>query len=139
MPQSKSVICPVLVGRADDLAALQAKLEDALRGLGTTVLVSGEAGVGKSRLVSEALANAERGGLRVLRGNCFETHRSLPYAPLLDLIRNFIAGHPGEDLAPNFDSTASELSKILPGLPAGKSRHKTASKLAPRQEKERLF
>lgn len=52
-----------------------------------TMLISGEAGIGKSRLVREACSYARRVGIKILQGNCFETDSSLPYAPLLDLLR----------------------------------------------------
>ena len=52
------------------------------------VLVGGEAGVGKSRLVGEAAAHARRHGARVLVGQCLDLEEGgLPYAPLVDMLR----------------------------------------------------
>ena len=52
------------------------------------VLVGGEAGVGKSRLVGEAGAQARRHGARVLVGQCLDLEEGgLPYAPLVDMLR----------------------------------------------------
>jgi DNA-binding CsgD family transcriptional regulator len=50
-------------------------------------LLSGEAGIGKSRLVAAIKAQAEEAGFLILQGRCFETDQTLPYAPLLDLMR----------------------------------------------------
>ncbi len=51
-----SVICPLLIGRAAPLATVRLALDRAAVGNGSTVLVSGESGIGKSRLAREALA-----------------------------------------------------------------------------------
>ena len=60
---------------------------DACAGRRGAALVTGEAGIGKSRLVAEALAGLDAERARVLRGRCFEPDRALPYAPILDLLR----------------------------------------------------
>src|SRR5688500_4301458 len=83
----RPVVCPVLIGRAPHLEALERYLRYVLENRGQTLLVAGEAGVGKSRLVAEARERAEQHGMTVLQGHCFETHQSLPYAPLIDLLR----------------------------------------------------
>jgi predicted ATPase len=62
------MVCPILTGR------------------GQGVLVSGEAGIGKSRLIAEVQVRAHQSGGRVLHGHCFEPDRTLPCAPLQDLL-----------------------------------------------------
>jgi hypothetical protein len=63
---------PVLVGRSGQLSALDTALAEAGRGSPSAVMVGGEAGVGKSRLLS-AFAERSRGaGVRVLIGGCLE-------------------------------------------------------------------
>jgi predicted ATPase len=52
-PIPSSLICPVLVGRERQLSLLDRLIQQAARGHGHTVLISGEAGVGKSRLLAE--------------------------------------------------------------------------------------
>lgn len=79
------VVCPVLIGREQELSLLERSLKQALTGQGQVLLISGEAGVGKTRLLAEVQALARRLGLRVLQGRCFELDRELPLAPLLDL------------------------------------------------------
>jgi predicted ATPase len=59
-----------LVGRADELARLMAHAERAAVGRPSAVLVAGDAGVGKSRLLDELCRRAAERGLRVLTGHC---------------------------------------------------------------------
>jgi len=71
------MITPHLVGRASQLAALHLLVEQAKRGEGHTLLISGEAGIGKSRLVAEVKAFTTPQGFLLLQGNCFPTDLNL--------------------------------------------------------------
>ncbi|MBV9357187.1 MAG: ATP-binding protein, partial [Chloroflexi bacterium] len=92
----RPIVSPALVGRERQLATLDRALEAARAGTGGAVLVTGEAGIGKSRLVAELRGSAERLGCLVLQGASFESDRALPYAPVLDLVRTLAAGQPTE-------------------------------------------
>ena len=75
-----------LIGRRHELESLVGALERAQAGQAAVVLVSGDAGIGKSRLVAELCAIArERGGL-VLQGQCAALGESMPYLPLADAL-----------------------------------------------------
>ncbi len=76
-----------LVGRDTELARLRGLLHDAAAGRTVTGLVSGDAGIGKSRLVAEAMQLAERDGFTVLCGQCAEIGDSVPYLPFADAFR----------------------------------------------------
>ena len=76
-----------LVGRDAELARLRGLLHDATAGRTVTGLVSGDAGIGKSRLVAEAMQIAERDGFTVLCGQCAEIGDSVPYLPFADAFR----------------------------------------------------
>jgi DNA-binding CsgD family transcriptional regulator len=76
-----------LVGRAAELARLRALLQDAAAARAVTGLVSGDAGIGKSRLVDEAQRIAEQDGFTVLCGQCAEIGDSVPYLPFADAFR----------------------------------------------------
>ena len=76
-----------LVGRDAELDRLRALLHDAAAGRAVTGLVSGDAGIGKSRLVGEAKRTAERDGFTVLCGQCAEIGDSVPYLPFADAFR----------------------------------------------------
>jgi ATP-dependent Clp protease ATP-binding subunit ClpA len=66
------LVSPVFVGRAVELSSLVAALESAMASEPAVVLVGGEAGVGKTRLVEEAVGHADAEGPRVLTGSCIE-------------------------------------------------------------------
>jgi transcriptional regulator with AAA-type ATPase domain len=68
----RRVTCPVLVGRDGELDQLRAVLERAASGQPAIVVVAGEAGVGKTRLVAELTHHADRAGAVTLSGGCLD-------------------------------------------------------------------
>src|ERR1700742_3123909 len=94
-----SLVSPVLVGRQAESEVLAAALERALGGQPTAVLVGGEAGVGKSRLVHELVDRAREAGVRVLVGSCVELDGGgIPFAPLVDMLRALARDTPAAEL-----------------------------------------
>lgn len=75
-----------LTGREVELRQLQDALRAPLPEELDLVLVSGEAGIGKTRLLREALSTAPIGGVRVLRGHSGELERDIPLNPLLEAL-----------------------------------------------------
>src|SRR4051812_39971517 len=88
MPETRYT-CPVVIGRDSELAILTAFWHSVHTGHGRTVLLTGEAGVGKSRLLKEITEMVQREGGLVLLGHCFPPDIDLPYAPLLDALRTY--------------------------------------------------
>ncbi|GEM_PF-634033 len=78
-----------LVGREQEMALLTGCLARMLQGEGTTVLVSGEAGIGKSRLVWELGRRARRQHARYMLGRCRFGERGYPYQPLIEVLRGW--------------------------------------------------
>jgi DNA-binding CsgD family transcriptional regulator len=74
------------------VAALGAALADARRGRGRLVLVEGDAGIGKTRLVEEFTARL--GGVRVLAGGGIPLASDTPYAPVLGILQALARFHP---------------------------------------------
>ncbi|HXX78420.1 MAG TPA: AAA family ATPase [Ktedonobacteraceae bacterium] len=58
MPLNKPVVCPIVIGRTTELVSIQQLIESTKNGQGQVGILSGEAGIGKSRLVKEAKAYA---------------------------------------------------------------------------------
>ena len=113
---------PVLIGRATQLAALEAALETVRQGGPAALLIGGEAGVGKSRLIAEFGASAREAGARVLTGECLELGADgLPFGPftamLRDLVRELGAGGV-TGLLPGGSRATRELARLLPELSA---------------------
>jgi predicted ATPase/DNA-binding CsgD family transcriptional regulator len=79
---------PTLVGRVEELELLEAARVRAADGEPAVVLVGGEAGVGKTRLVAELVARWVTDGTRVLVGGCLPVGgEGLPYAPIVEALR----------------------------------------------------
>ncbi|UCE37690.1 MAG: DUF2791 family P-loop domain-containing protein [Thermoplasmata archaeon] len=78
---------PKMVGREDELRELQSYLERAMEGQGRTIFISGEAGIGKTRLVNELKEIAQSKGFQILSGNCM--YESLtPFMPIMEALRS---------------------------------------------------
>ena len=85
------VSSPVLVGRSSQLAVLETALGEVGRGRPSAVMVGGEAGVGKSRLMTEFAARSRAAGGRVLLGGCLELGADgLPFAPFTAVLRTLV-------------------------------------------------
>jgi DNA-binding CsgD family transcriptional regulator len=80
-----------LVGRQSEISVLLELLERSAEGVGQMALISGEAGIGKSRLVSEFLARLGDRGARALVVQCEPFDRSRPFAPLLRALLHRVA------------------------------------------------
>ena len=104
-----------LVGRDGELARLRQRLSAAWRGEGQVVLVAGEAGVGKSRLIAELAAAATTRGTRMLVGHAYETEQILPFRPWVDALRTGHALSAMRELAASSPRRA-ELARLFPGL-----------------------
>ena len=122
-----------LVSRGPELAALRSALERARAGRASVVLVAGDAGVGKSRLVAEVAAEARADGVLVLIGHCVELGEGeLPYAPVAGAVRALAAQLAPGELDAVLGPARGELARLAPDLgegdaaPVGAGRFATA-------------
>ncbi|MFI6516987.1 ATP-binding protein [Spirillospora sp. NPDC050679] len=102
------VVSPLLVGRSAELARLAA----AVRRPPAVAVVSGEAGIGKSRLVAEMAAELEPDGVRVLTGACQWIREPFPLGPIVEALRHCGAVLAGTELS----RVAGALRPLLPEL-----------------------
>ncbi|MEU1105160.1 AAA family ATPase [Streptomyces tibetensis] len=119
-PVETRSVSPVFVGRAEELGTLYDALARACEGEPQALLIGGEAGVGKTRLVEEFAAAARRRGAVVALGGCVEIGADgLPFAPFSTALRALRRELPGE-LAAASAGQEEELARLLPEL--GESR-----------------
>ncbi len=104
------------VGRARELSELSRALDDALAGEGRLVLISGEPGIGKSRLVEQLARRARERGAEVLVGRCWEAGGAPAYWPWVQALRTHARGSDPETLRSELGRGASDLAQILPEL-----------------------
>ncbi|GIH02253.1 LuxR family transcriptional regulator [Rhizocola hellebori] len=108
---------PVLIGRSQELAQLDAAHQRAAAGRSAVVLIAGEAGVGKSRLVGEFAGLAERSGARVLVGGCVALDEGgLPWAPVVDSLRGLVRSVEPAELDALLGVARDEVGRLLPEL-----------------------
>jgi DNA-binding CsgD family transcriptional regulator len=106
------------VGRAEELARLLAALDQAEQGQPAMVLVAGDAGVGKTRLVAELAHQARQRRARVLVGGCLEVGDvGLPYVPVVAALRGFVAEADNRELLAAAAKGLPRLGRLLPELP----------------------
>ncbi len=101
-----------LVGRADELELLEARWAEALQ-RPCMVVVTGEAGIGKSRLVAEFADRLERSGVTVARARCFASRGRLALAPVAEWLRTGSVRAAVEQLDPEW---RKEVGRLLPEL-----------------------
>ncbi|MFI7132638.1 ATP-binding protein [Nonomuraea sp. NPDC050153] len=113
----------MLIGRERPAAALRGEVERALVSHGALVLVTGEAGIGKSALVAGAAEEAVRGGARLLSGACWEGEGAPGYWPWVQVVRRLVPGAtPRSPLAGLAGPDGFELYDAVTGLLVDASR-----------------
>jgi len=104
------------IGRSAELGRLEAVLDRAEQGRPQLVLVSGEAGVGKTRLLIQFADRARRRGMRVLAGGCVELGDiGLAYLPVVDALRGLADDADEAELLAEVATTAPSIRRLLPG------------------------
>jgi DNA-binding CsgD family transcriptional regulator/tetratricopeptide (TPR) repeat protein len=107
---------PTFVGRVEELQILEAARRRAADGEPAVVLVGGEAGVGKTRLIAELVARCAKDGTRVLAGGCVPVGGGLPYAPIVEALRPLPAELGVDAILELTGPSWRELARLLPGL-----------------------
>jgi hypothetical protein len=103
------------VGRADELAALAREWQRVRRGERRVVALSGEPGIGKTRLAAELCAAAHASGGMVLLGRCHEDGL-VPYEPFVEALRRYVAECPAQTLSDRLGAEGAVLAALMPEL-----------------------
>ena len=133
------ILSPIVVGRARELELLERALHTAARGKGQCLVLAGEAGVGKSRLLAEARTRSAPQNFLILQGNCFEQDVAFPYAALIDMLRTFFAQREADDVRESLGTLSAEFVKLLPELAWTLPEAQPSPALDAEAEKRRLF
>jgi len=107
-----------LVGRTDELDALGRARDELERGPPGAIERVGEPGIGKTRLLSELTARAERRGYLVLAGAASELERDLPFSVFVDALDEYVESLDPNELTTLDDDVQAELAHVLPSLSA---------------------
>ncbi|HUF49323.1 MAG TPA: BREX system ATP-binding domain-containing protein [Longimicrobiales bacterium] len=105
-----------LVGRRDDLAALIPALDAAAGGAGSTLVLVGEGGVGKTRLAHVIAEEARRRGFRVAAGRAYPVETGVPYALFADAFSTVVRDPATAAIALAGRDAGAELAFVLPSL-----------------------
>jgi predicted ATPase/DNA-binding CsgD family transcriptional regulator len=104
------------VGRQEELGRLHRALQSAAAGEPTTVLIAGEAGVGKTRLVEEFAGQVSQNAA-VLSGRCLQlSGGGLPYGAIVDALRDLTRSPGPADLEELIGPASDDLRRLLPGV-----------------------
>jgi tetratricopeptide (TPR) repeat protein len=123
------------IGRTREISELRAALEDSIAGRGGCFLISGEPGIGKTRLADELAADAASRGARVAWGRCWEGGGAPAYWPWVEIVRSLVL----ESGRARQQQTAvpPEIGQLIPELAAETTQQQSSSD--PEQGRFRLF
>ncbi len=102
------------VGRDEEMATLDAALQRAIEGQGRVVGVRGEAGLGKSRLCDEFVRTCRAKGIAVYSAHCPSHGKTVPFLPLLQLLRGIIGIEEHDDPSAAREKIAGRLVLLDP-------------------------
>src|SRR4029453_16032111 len=105
-----------LVGRAEELSSLDRALAELEQGRSAAILLVGEPGIGKTRLLAELAARADVQGHVVLSGSASELERDLPFSVFVDALDEFVRGLDPNRFALLEDDVRTELAHVFPSL-----------------------
>ena len=128
-----------LVGRARELSEGRDALERALAGRGQVLVLSGEPGIGKTRLAEELTASATALGARVLWGRSTQVEGEPAYWPWIQILRAYVAGQEPRALHEHMGLGAADIAEIVPEVRERLPELPVAPRLDPEQARFRFF
>ncbi len=132
-------IAAPLVGRDREMSLIATVLRDSRDGSGSTLIVSGEGGVGKTRLLAEAASRARSDGWNVVIGRSYAVETGIPYALFSDALLPSIRSLDAGALAVLTRGGAAELAYLFPALGSSGDRERAATGMDASDFKARLL
>jgi DNA-binding NarL/FixJ family response regulator len=127
------------VGRGEELALLAERLVAVVAGQGSLVLLLGEPGIGKTRLLEELAATARARGVPVLWGRCYEGEGAPAYWPWVQVVRAYVGAHDPDTLRRQMGPGAADIAQVVPEVRQALPDLPVPPPLAPEQARFRLF
>lgn len=104
------------IGRSKEYGLLTELVGRLAAGAGHTVLIEGEPGIGKSRLMREVARHAESLGIVTLATHCYEIERAMPYQPVIDLVTRALERASGAAVRKIAPVPLAELAALVPAV-----------------------
>lgn len=133
-----SDIAPPIAGRARELADIDSVLASARSGQCRVVLLSGEPGIGKTRILAHAARQGHHENVLVLRGNCYEDAAMAPYGPFVEVLHDLLRQFPDAIEVVDRQYDLSALAVLAPHLRL-EHRDGTFNLLSEAERRHRLF
>jgi hypothetical protein len=127
-----------LVGRDRELASLRQRVDAALRSEGSLVFLTGEGGIGKTRLASEVRSYARGRGFLWLEGR-YSREGSTPFQPWVEAVRSFLRAAPPAMLVKALLPHGGELARLVPEVAERLGHVPPAPSIGPEEERLRLY
>lgn len=138
LPHAFDVDDVPFVGRAAERSVVDRAWNEVAAGGSASLVVSGEPGVGKTRLVAELCRSAHADGALVLFGRCDEGLRA-PYQPFVESLSALLAELPSHEARSLLGSEAGELTRLLPAVADVVPGARARGNAGPEAERHRLF
>jgi DNA-binding SARP family transcriptional activator len=106
---------PRFVGRAAEMARIESHLGEVFAGATRATMVSGEAGIGKTRLLAELMDAALAAGGRVFYGGGYESG-ALSYQPFAEALEPYVTAAAPQMRADGLEDALGELARLMPGV-----------------------
>lgn len=130
-------IAPPIIGREREIAQLEELRAQVARGHGSTVLLSGDGGIGKTRLVAELARHAADGKWQVLLGRAYALETGIPYAPFADACEPVVSAMDGNLLLRLTRGDRAVLTALAPSV-AGATNDARSTGMSASEQRVRL-
>jgi predicted ATPase/DNA-binding winged helix-turn-helix (wHTH) protein len=105
-----------LVGRTAEYTRIRSAVQQVTAGQGCALIIGGEPGIGKSRLVQEAERLALDSGMRAFTTKCYQLEQTMPYQPVINVLHQVLQKVPAETLRSIPAASLSDMATLVPEL-----------------------